>query len=518
MKCPKCGAENAPESTFCVSCGASLSEQEKKKVSDTPIDVEALKAKVMPVIKNKILWIGVAAVLVLIILISAISSIASSGNGFVEMVPTVLPNTVDGETTFIYKDKVLKDKIPGNVSDLKNSIDGKYGAFVNSEKTLYAVKGTKFIKVKEDVDSNSVTLAVSGKGLLYAVKNDNAESELYHYTFGGKSVLVSENASSWIISPDGKTAVYTVEDDDQKNTYFFNGKKSEKISSSDVSLVAMSNGGKYIYAIMHDDDSKINLYNITKKGEKSKIASNVGLSGFTMNLDHTQVLFTSDGKTYISTNAKEAVKISSKSVDLVSLDYFPVEDNDITAPVKNLYNHVYTDGDGVWLIKKNVDKSVKLVSKTSNLQLDSTASYLYYMYDGKELRVIKISDGEKASDKAVTLVDDSVERYVVTSNRSLVYYILDKELHSVNGKNGKKDRRISKDDVESVLAISGKDVVYYKMDDAIYACSNGKSGTKVLSDAQFVFSYGKIVYAMTDDTIYGTAGAKKLKKITTYDK
>ncbi len=513
MKCPKCGAENAPESTFCVSCGASLSEQEKKKASDTPVDVEALKAKVMPVIKNKFLWIGVAAVLVLIILISAISSIASSGNGFVEMIPTVLPNPVDGETTFIYKDKVLKDKIPGEVSDLTHSIDGKYGAFVNDEKTLYAVKGTKFIKVKDDVDPDSVTLAVSGKGLLYAVKNDD-ESELYHYTVGGKSVLVAENVSSWIISPDGKTAVYTVEDDDQTNTYFFNGKKSEKISSSDISLIAMSNGGKYIYAIMLDDDFKINLYNITKKGEKSKIASDVGLSGFTMNLDHTQVLFTSDSKTYISTNAKEAVKISSKSVHLVYKDYYVVDE--ITAPVKNLYDNVYTDNDGVWLIKKNVDKSVKLVSKASYLQLDSTASYLYYLYDGKELRVIKISDGEKASDKAVTLVDDSVESYVVTSNRSLVYYILDKELHSVNGKNGKNDRRVSKDDVGSALAISGKDVVYYEMDDALYACSNGKSGTKVLSDVQFVFSYGKMVYALTDDTIYGTAGAKKLKKITAY--
>lgn len=515
MKCPKCGADNAPEATFCVSCGASLSDQEKKKVSDTPVDVEALKAKVMPVIKNKFLWIGVAAVLVLIILISAISSIASSGNGFIEMVPTVLPNPIDGDTTFIHKDKVLKDKIPGEVSDMTYSIDGNYGAFVNDEKTLYAVKGTKFIKVKEDVDSDSVTLAVSGKGLLYStVKNDKGEFELYHYTVGGKSVLVCENASSWIISPDGKTAVYTIDDDDQTNTYFFNGKKSEKISSSDISVIAMSNGGKYIYAVMFDDDLKMNLYSITKKGEKSKIASDIKANGLTFNADHTQVLFVSDGKSYISTNAKEAVKISSKTLSLVLAENALVVS--FTYPVKNLYDHVYTDGDGVWLIKKNTDKSVKLVSKASELTLDSTASYLYYIYDNEELRVIKISDGEKASDKAVTLVDENVDSYVVTSNRSFVYYIFDNELHSVNGKNGKKDRKISKDDVGSALAISGKDVVYYEMDDALYACSNGKSGTKVLSDVQFVFSYSKMVYALTDDTIYGTAGAKKLKKLATY--
>ena len=165
------------------------------------------------------------------------------------------------------------------------------------------------------------------------------------------------------------------------------------------------------------------------------------------------------------------------------------------------------------MIKKNSDKNVKLVSKASNVQLDESAEYIYYTYDAEELRVAKISDGEKASEKAKVLVDERVGAYVVTSNRKYVYYVEDGTLYSVNGKKGGTAKTVANDDVTG-LAMSGKDKAYYIMDGDLYVCSNGKKGTKVLGDVESVINAPNgSVFASTEDALYCTTGSKKLKKV-----
>jgi hypothetical protein len=186
----------------------------------------------------------------------------------------------------------------------------------------------------------------------------------------------------------------------------------------------------------------------------------------------------------------------------------------VTYPVKDLYNHVYTtDGSSVVLIKKNTDKNVKLVSNATGVTLDQSAKYVYYVYKSDELKVLKIGDGDNASEKAKTLVDDSIDKYVVTSDRKLVYYIADDTLYSVNGKTGKNTRTITSDDIESSLAITAKNVVYYIQDGDLYACSNGKKGKSVLKDTDAVSSANGVVYATSDGDLYVTKSSGKPKKI-----
>lgn len=522
MKCPNCGVENSSDVNFCTSCGAPLPKEAPETPKKQPMNAEAFKAKVMPILKNKFVWLGVGALILVIILISVISAIAKSDNGYIELKRVINPIENDDEIVLVANNKLLKKTIPGEeIKDSDSSLDMNTVAIVNNDGDLYTLVGSKLKKVDTDVDS--VELSVTGGGLVYT-KEDDDTVEYYHYILGKKPVKLDDDIDEFVISPDGKSVVYTIvdsEDDDVKTTtYFFNGKKAEKISSANLSLQGMSNGGKYIYATSENDDGELILYVLNQNGEKNKLHQIDFLinsyyyeeSGIYFNYDHTQVLFYSDGKTFMSTKGKDPQKISSKLIELV-LTEKSVEKSG-TYPVKNLYDHIFTDGDGVWLIKKNDDKSVKLVSNASSLTLDSTASYLYYTYDYEELRVIKIKDGEKASDKAKTIVRESVSNYVITSDRSLVYYISDNELHSVNGKNGKKDKTISRDDVESYyLAISDSDTAYYVMDGDLYACSNGKKGTKVLSDCDYIFGLNGIVYAESDNTLYATKTSKKLKKL-----
>lgn len=532
MKCPKCGIENDMDVKFCTSCGTDLSvdENQPETPRKTSPNAESFKTKAMPILKNKFVLLGVGALVLVIILISVISAVAKADNGYIEAerslkVSTENYNEKDEKVVIFSNDKKLEETMPGYVAESSAySFDLNTAAYIISyDRALYTLVGSKLKKVDTENVEN-FELSVTGGGLAYIKVDDDDESndnnELYHYVIGKKPIKVSDNVSEYVISPDGKSVVYTIydSDDDKTTTYFFNGKKSQKISSSKLSLQGMSNNGKYIYVTIKNDDGETFLHVLGKNGNITKLHNVDSTVTYYnkqnivyFNYDHTQVLFHSDGATYISTNGKKAVKISSKRLDLVLTENSFVSYN--TYPVKNLYDHIYTDGDSVWLIKKNVDKSAKLASKVSSLTLDSTASYLYYIHDSKELRMVKIKDGEKALDKARTIVDKDIDSYVVASDRSFVYYIHDNELHCVNGKNGKNDKSISRDDVDTYsLAISESDTVYYIMDGDLYACSNGKKSTKVLNDCDYAREIFGTIFAVSDNTLYATRTSKKLKK------
>jgi hypothetical protein len=126
--------------------------------------------------------------------------------------------------------------------------------------------------------------------------------------------------------------------------------------------------------------------------------------------------------------------------------------------------------------------------------------------------MIKISDGEKASDRYITLAED-IDSFWVTSDRKYVYYTSDDCLYSVNGKKGGKPTTVCNDEIEDA-AMNGKDVFYYILDGDLYATKNGKKGSKVLGDITSLSStLTGIVYAENEDTLYVSTGSKKPKKL-----
>lgn len=526
--CPSCGTQNSPEVAFCVNCGMPLANsQQNNAPTKKSFDLNAIKEKVLPIVKNKFVLLGAGAVVLVIILISVISAIIGSDNGYIEVENAPHYYESDGKIYISSGDKLLKTTVPGKVADSGASMDGKYLYIKNDEGDLYIVNGSKVQKVASDVAR--VEMSVTGKGLLYTTKSEDdegeGETELFHYVLGKKSVSVADKIARYAISPDGKTATYTLADDDNEKTplYFFDGNKSTKIASSKLSLRGMSNGGKYIYVAQTNDEGETTLYSYNKKGDKTRIGR-IGGSAVRFNADHTQALFCYDGKTYISEKGKEVDGCAkNKELSLIMTENAYMFGS--TYPVDNLYDHVYRSSDDVWFIRKNSDKSVKLVSKANYLQLDSTASYLYYVYDSEKLRMIKISDGENASEKAITIVNEMVSTYVVTSDRDFVYYVYDEELYSVNGKNGKNVKKVSNDELdynyygyEYDLCISGNDTVFYSIDGDLYASSNGKKGTKVLSDGEFKFVINGYVFATSEDeTIWWTTNSKKFKKLITIE-
>ena len=567
MLCKNCGAEVVETAKFCPACGTAMqaepeqpiviaeevaeapvqepvapaeepaapaqaSEEPVKEKKTCPIKpllekAKPLAEKVKPLVqKYKLPLIGAACVLLLVLAIGIIASVCGSGNGYIATENTIIATVDDDYVVILWNNKMIKTKIEADyVADQVNNLTSTIAAFRTSEDELYVVKNKKVTKVAEDVAY--FQLSTDGNGIGYVVYDEDDECTLKLYSVSKKKSvtvmkdcdLYSLNYYGFELAPDGKSMAYYQFDSEEYEAtlMFFNGSKSIKITSSEVELLGLSNNGKYIYAIADHEGEDV-LYTYNKKGDRDKIGVCTS-SGIYFNEDHTQVLYLNDGKTYLSINGKSGTKFSSSQAKLVlSNDSNSVTcNNAVTYPVKDLYGYVYavySDGQyNLWTLEKNNDKSEKLVSGVKNWTMDAKCDYIYYTR-GSTLFVLKISHGERASDRSVYLADD-VSKFVVTSDRKKVYFISDGGLYSCNGTNGNAKRTISSDDVESYyLYINAKDVVYYIKDEDCYACSNGRKGTKILTNVEGLMGYNNtIVYAATEDTLYVTVGSKRMAKL-----
>ena len=558
MKCTKCQAELEVGAKFCPDCGQPVEEDavtEEVTAEETapetaaqPTEAEAAPeaevgslAKLWGKIKDfatkcdeKIgeklgdkktyAYAGAIGLIGLIIVISVIAAIIPNGNGYLGYDCVVGFDVMDDTVYMMKEGKAIALKTDAeSVDRYSSSIDGKVSLFM-SDGDLYTVKGKKAVKIAEDVASYSLSLY--GDYVVYSVV-DGIESTYYHCKVSnGKAVELFENEidsilGSYALSPNGKNVAYIASDGLDGDLYYFNGKKSEKVSSCLGTVIGLSDGGKYIYATDTNDKGESILYSYSKngKGEKlDKVGNLFSSASFALNLDATEIMYTADGKTYVSAKAKKPVKVASHSLYLIAPNGVTVTykagSSSIFYPVDSLFEHVYSSGDAVYFVSRKESKNVKLV-KTSNTKLDNTAQYLYYM-DKSDLMVLEIAKGEKAEDKAKLIAED-VGFYLITSDRKLAYVISeDNELCAVNGKKGGKVKKVSGEEIEMTRpVISADDIVYFYSDESIYAV-NGKKAKKIIEDAMFG-EEGGYVYIMDEDSLYVARGTRSPKKLVSID-
>lgn len=519
MYCPYCGSENLDNARVCTSCGAELTEQKKEEQAPAKA-VAAKQPKVSSGTIIKVLAVAVLAIIVIAI-IAGLSGGRSGDYVFVEQEVAIFEN--DDKSTVFVDGKAIKPTISGEASIIRSSIDNKIcliKAEEDDETVYYTLRGKKLEKIEKSEDWSGIVMSSTGEGIAYTIEEDD-ETTLYLYDVSKKKSTEVESSDSYIkctaLSPDGESLTYVMREkkDEYTAAYFFNGKKSQKLAGKNVSPIGLSDGGKYIYAATINDEFEMTLKLYNKKGE-SKATIGKGDEDVIFNTDHTQLLYVSKDKVYISVKGKEGVKFFKNDSLYPVVPHDTKAASDGTYPIENFYNQFYYSDGGIYKVKKN-EKYVKLASKVAyQFSLSEDGSTLYYQNTSGDVKMVKTSwSEEKAASKAVLIAEDA-DQFIVTSDCKRVYYMDGDELYSVKGNNGKSKKAID-DDVDDMWLGKG-DILYYYMDDAIYATSNGKKGTSVRSDVEDLdVGYLGYLYVTADDTVYITKGSKKPKQIFKYD-
>ncbi len=537
MKCPNCGAEYAEKVAFCTVCGTKMPDeapaqepaaqpipteqpapaQQPEAPKENPLDTVmdkltpvAEKIKAFLSVKKNLMTVGIAiiAVLALILIISAITS---GSTGFVTYDEYVFFSANDDDELVIVREgKMIETgyEYGSGVSSYRSQ-DGKITAFLTSEGTLAYLKGNKVTEIAEEV--TYCKLSASGKAVVY-----ESEDGLFLSTLGGEPKEL-ENEEAMIgtlsISPDGKSVLYSMieEGETEITLKYYNGKESVKVKDNAQAL-GISDGGKYIYYSASNDEGELHVYFYNaKKDEKVKLAriSNDSYSPVSFNIDLSQIMINDyEGKTYISTKGKEAEKVSSKSLSIISVSKTLTVSNIV--PVDDFYGKLYRGDGNVYLLDKNPDKTEKLLSGAGRVVVDDEYETLHYV-DDEELFVTKVSYGEKAKDKAKLIAED-VSDFEITENGKSAYYLSDEEVF-VKKANGKGEaKRVSSDDVtSSYIIMDGNDNVYFMCDEELHVVKGKKSSACVVEDCVDYNVYDGYFYAFDDEACYYVKGTKAEK-------
>lgn len=499
MFCPNCGAKLEEGAVFCQNCGVKIEESaapESNTVSQGEEKAQTPAEEKKATNKNVKGIIGIVAAIVVVILVVKLLAAVFAGK------PDNLITVYDSEKeeTAVYLNQKLIGTVDGEADVITNMDKSAFYLMScpedESTYTVYYVKGSKLVEVADKCEE--VVVANHAKTALLI----DEDSALSMYNGSKLTEIEDEDVLSAAISGDGKYYAYNTYDD---NAYIGN-KPGKETKVKDVSIYYISENGKYMYG--RDDEGK--LVCVNKKGEKDKIGpSSASILG--LNNDGTELLFTDDGKTYISVKGKEKKKICSDELDGIiqkKSDESYANGFYTADSFKKAIAYRYND-DGDYTIYKlagnyEAEKILKNLGMICGVNEDATA--LIYLEDG-DLCYTKIKKNAKSKE----LAEDVRKAWTSDDCKTTYFYNDDDELYRIKG-TGKA--KLVNDDIELSSAGIVIDDVLYVLDSDYedwYYIKNKKSEVLDVEDISYDDITGN-VYAYSDDAVYQVNG-KKLKEL-----
>ncbi len=485
MICSKCGQECTDADKFCTNCGAEFAEEVNEPAEENTVtgkategepaesakepeaaaedrlektEAEATKEKKEKKPVNKKVVVAVAAVFALFLLVLLIAGVCAGGTAYVTAGKYAIVEIGEVE------DKVLVLYASGKIDELNyeegNNIvysqDYSTAVFVNEDEELILIRNGKVIETGIE-DAENVTVSVYGDTIAY-LSDVELDTDVYesvgilnlYYTKSGKTKKIAEDVldGSIVLSPNGQTVAFVSDydaKDDFRGYYSVKGKEPVSVGKENY-VIAIADKAAYIY--YRDDDR---LYAQKKKKEAEKLVS--GLSGVSVlvNADCTELMYTVDGKTYLSVKAGEKEKISSDSVTSIVLPEKALQE----------YQYYYTPGGRVYVSYTGVE--------TLEEQLYWTEGDISFLNGRKEMKTVASS------------VEDCV---VAEDGESLVYIDRSGDVNRVTKfAKGGETKKI-KDDAEAVAVYAAGDLkyVYYVNEDDELFCIKGTKAKKLADD------------------------------------
>lgn len=469
-----------------------------------------------PYLKQKRTLVVFSLVALILIIAALLSFLGTEDSDILPYRQNVEVLPFQGSLHVAINDKLLNPLIHAEkCQKFSSSLDGTIAAFLTDTKELYLVQDHTLRKIADDV--LHFEISASGQGVAFAQKyaQQNALT-LYDLEEGiRREITTLLSRLDFSLSPDGKSLAYYTMQDEQEVLMCYRKGRSTVVSADKADLVGLSDDAKNIYAVCPTIAGTSILYSFNHKGNATALGSVTSIS-FKFNDDHRQIMFYDNGNTLVSTNGQAAVNASSYPLYLVTAPYSQSasDGNSITLPVTTLFDHVYTCSDGestsAWLIRKDPQKSEKLVSRVSGCTLDASSEYLYFIYDQSQLCVMNISKGLS---KILTLAENA-DTYAVTSDRNKVYFTHDGTLYSTNGKKGGSAKIIANDISVYNLVMGASDALYYLCDSNAYLCRNGREADCVAQSIKSIYSSSNnVVYLTGESEIYTAYSRKQPVKI-----
>lgn len=467
-----------------------------------------------------VLIIGGVALIAVAVLLFFLLSGSSSGKYAVPEANSIQWDVNDDDQmTFLFNGETIiniDDDLTAKmaVSSIKTDYNKRYALFVTDGEysdtddyvygDLYLVQQEKYVKIADEV--KQFMLSPFGSSFFYVT-----DDELYYAMLSDPSKAVkvdSEVSGITCVSPDGKTVAYvkTTESkggDDEEETLVecyvsTDGAKGTKYEKKDSRIIAISDGGSYVY-YFKDDKFYVND---TKLSDIESLSHKVQeYYGFVLafNRDGSQILFTAtndDGKAkvYISDHAGEKNSVASGSVGAVitpadSIGYTAIHglfvynnteslaqtalavfamDEDTDDLETNYYYLPNTKGDSV---------KISALKNAKNLMMLEDGKTVLYLKSGR-LRMLNIQQPE-----AIPLEFSGAEEDIVSYDCTLdgeCIYVLDDdgELYFVNNK--ERMTRIKSDVTEFTVTVDGR--VYFVTDDDLYIATPNGESTKIASE------------------------------------
>lgn len=524
MFCGNCGTKLEDNERFCPNCGAAADTAPSASVNTggetgqwaeaeaSTIGVAAGVAAPQAAKPNKKLITGAGIVVAVIVIAVIIASAFGGGSpfGFISDGSILFQYSEATEETACIAGGKIVASFDGYASSTAYSLDRSAAAVLSSDETLYAVTGKGMAKVSDDV--YDFVISNDGTGIAYITDYDYYESSGALYLYNVKSASSEKIASAALypaISPDGKTVAYIGDidgDDSFKGYVSVNGKTPELIKSN-VLPMAVADGGKYLYYCKMESlfyyAGSGDLY-VKKGGNETKLASGYYLySTACFNKDYSQILYSSDDKTYISVNGGEKTKLFNEgSFSLV----YPAN-----ASVKYSFSgsvaHVYDiDGfaqktvvasNGIYYIDKGYEAS-RVTSSYYYYFISDDGNTLLYTKSGK---LYKVDDLKKSTDGKAITGGDEIYSFTADSSCAKIYYLnYDDELYYQKGSSAAK--KIA-DDVESFTLGGDGSTLYFVSDEILYMSKNGGTKASVSGNHDVVrvtrFGTGIAYYAESDN-------------------
>ena len=512
-RCQKCGCVLQDDDFFCPECGTPKADSQtsqqtasQETVSSentvpnaqtsydniTPTEPNADSA-VKSIISNKKVLIPIiaAAAVIIILAIIFIFKLIGSSESYpnINGITVFTVNNDDDGFSYIFSNGKIANKISAYKITDSYSFDYSSAAFSTYEYDIYYADSKNIIKIDSDASSYNVRISEDGSYVGY-IKDDY----LYIYDVSSKKSkrLENEGVIDFTLSPDGKSVLYSINNDDDTSTcYIYNGGNTTKIDGKNLKPIGIANNAKYVYYSKFDyTDYCYSLY--VYKGNESSKLTNTFTGSVRANADLSEIIYASDKGSYICIKGQEPEKLCNEEILNPILPYgannHMISDSMYTYDLKSLKNHVFYS----YLNESPYKDSLRYVTyKNKEWSADKIASDVDSAYTSKDLSSVSytknhklyyIKNVHKNPDDAVDIARD-IYSFIPSSPNLKNFYVLNEEgtLSYVSQKDSKKIA----DDVYNTLCANTDGYIFFMSDDILYSSRNGSPKKKAL---EYVYS------------------------------